>query len=270
MPDAIPHVLTIAGSDSSGGAGIQADVKTLTALGVHAMTAVTAVTAQNSLGVVGSWALPAAAVVAQLDAVLVDGVDAVKTGMLAEAEIVEAVAERLATLEVPIVVDPVGVASRGQRLTAPSAMEAIRTRLLPLATVVTPNLAEVAELTGRQVRGEADLADAARAVWDLGPRWVLVKGGHLDGDPVDVLFDGEQTYRLRGERIDTAHTHGTGCTLASAVAAFLARKWTVPQAVERAKDVVRRAIESGYPIGPGPGVVNPSAARSALDQPVSD
>jgi hydroxymethylpyrimidine/phosphomethylpyrimidine kinase len=252
-----PRVLTIAGSDSGGGAGIQADLKTMLALGVHGMSVVAAVTAQNSVGVQGYWELPPAAVQAQLDSVLDDiGVDAVKTGMLASAGLVELVAEALDGLEAPIVVDPVGVSKHGDALLAADAVAVLRDRLLPLATLVTPNLYEVAQLTGVAVTDEGDLRSAAAAVHALGPQWVLVKGGHLAGDAVDLLFDGTMAQEFRAPRHDSRHTHGTGCTLASAIASWLARGMEVPAAVAAAKDYVTGAIAAGFALGAGIGPVD--------------
>jgi hydroxymethylpyrimidine/phosphomethylpyrimidine kinase len=251
-----PRVLTIAGSDSGGGAGIQADLKTMLALGVHGMSVLAAVTAQNSLGVQGVWELPAEAVDEQLSSVVDDiGVDAVKTGMLASPELVHLVASRLAQLDAPVVVDPVGVSKHGDPLLAPEAVDVIRTRLLPIATVVTPNLPEVALLTGVRVARERDLTRAAEAMHALGPRWVLVKGGHLhDGDEaVDALYDGEHIAFLRAPRIATKHTHGTGCTLASAVASYLALGHDMPEAVKAAKEYVTGAIANAFPLGAGIG-----------------
>lgn len=250
-------VLTIAGSDSGGGAGIQADLKTMLACGVHGMTVITAVTAQNSLGVQGYWELPAEAVRAQLDSVLSDiGVDAVKTGMLASSALVSLVASVLRGLDVPVVVDPVGVSKHGDSLLAPNALDAVRDELLPAATVVTPNLFEVAQLTGVKVDDESGLRRAAEAVHALGPRWVLVKGGHLPGEAVDLLFDGEACFEFRAARYDNRHTHGTGCTLASAIASFLARGMPMPEAVGAAKRYVTGAIEHGFPLGSGIGPVD--------------
>jgi len=247
-------VLAVGGSDSSGGAGIQADLKALHAVGVHACTAVTAVTAQDSTGVRGSWPVPEEALRAQLRAVLDDlGADVVKTGMLPSAASVTAVAEEVGDL--PLVVDPVGVSSTGHELTPPEALAALREVLLPRALVVTPNLAEVAALTGRPVRGADDLEEAALAVLALGPRWVLVTGGHLPGDPVDLLHDGTTAHLLPGRRVDTRHTHGTGCTLAAALAGHLALGADVPTAARRAKDLVTAALERGYPLGAGAGPV---------------
>jgi hydroxymethylpyrimidine/phosphomethylpyrimidine kinase len=252
-----PRVLTVAGSDSGGGAGIQADLKTMLALGVHGMSVIAAVTAQNSLGVQGYWELPPEAVRAQLDSVLSDiGVQAVKTGMLASAALVEAVADVLADVDAPVVVDPVGVSKHGDSLLAGDAVSAMRTALLPVATVVTPNLPEVEQLTGVKVVDERGLREAAEAVKALGPRWVLVKGGHLPGDPVDLLFDGAEEHRFRAPRHDNRHTHGTGCTLASAIASYLALGDDVPGAVAKAKEYVTGAIERGFPLGSGIGPVD--------------
>src|SRR5689334_5222185 len=244
MSQTPPRVLTVAGSDSGGGAGIQADLKTMLALGVHGMSVLTAVTAQNSTGVQGAWELPAAAVRAQYRSVVDDiGVDAVKTGMLASAELVEAVAELLAGTDAPAVVDPVGVSKHGDSLLAASALESVRTRLLPAATVATPNLDEVAQLAGVRVESEGDLRPAAEAVLSYGPKWVLIKGGHLTGDAVDLLTDGSEEHWLRAPRRDNRHTHGTGCTLASAIASELAKGRSVPEAVTVAKEYVTGAIK---------------------------
>lgn len=252
-----PLVLTVAGSDSGGGAGIQADLKTMLALGVHGMSVLTAVTAQNSLGVHGAWELPADAVRAQYRAVVDDiGVRAVKTGMLSSAGLVETVAALLAGTDAPVVIDPVGVSKHGDPLLAASALDAVRTKLLPVATVATPNLDEVAQLTGVRVEGEADLPRAAAALLAYGPRWALIKGGHLEGDAVDLLTDGSEEYWLRAPRHDNRHTHGTGCTLASAIASYLARGRTVPDAVAAAKTYVTGAIAAGFPLGGGIGPVD--------------
>jgi hydroxymethylpyrimidine/phosphomethylpyrimidine kinase len=257
-----PRVLTIAGSDSGGGAGIQADLKTMLALGVHGMSVVTAVTAQNSLGVQGYWELPPEAVTAQLASVLGDiGADAVKTGMLASAAIVTAVCDGLAALAlapapVPVIVDPVAVSKHGDSLLAADAVAAIRDRLLPLATMVTPNLPEAELLSGLPIAGEADMLAAARAIGALGPRWVLVKGGHLPGDPVDLLVGDDDVIRYPGPRIASRHTHGTGCTLASAIAAGLALGADVPGAVAAARAYVTGAIAGGFALGAGIGPVD--------------
>jgi len=251
------RVLSIAGSDSGGGAGIQADLKTILALGGHGMTVVTAVTAQNSLGVQGIWDLPAEAVRTQIASVLDDiGADAVKTGMLSSPELVEVVVEGLRGREVPLVVDPVGVSKHGDPLLTPAAVETLRSLLLPMATVVTPNLDEVRLLTGVDARVEADLPRAADAVLALGPQWVLIKGGHLDADAVDLLTDGTTSVQLRTGRLDNRHTHGTGCTLASAVATGLGQGLDVPTAVRAAKDYVTGALGAGFALGAGIGPVD--------------
>ncbi|MER7762179.1 bifunctional hydroxymethylpyrimidine kinase/phosphomethylpyrimidine kinase [Streptomyces sp. NPDC097619] len=254
-----PLCLTVAGSDSGGGAGIQADLKTMLALGTHGMSVVTAVTAQNSLGVHGVWELPPEAVTAQYRAVVDDiGVRAVKTGMLSSAPLVETVAELLAGTDAPTVVDPVGVSKHGDPLLAASALDAVRTLLLPAATVATPNLDEVAQLTGVRVETEDDMRRAADAVLGFGPRWALIKGGHLKGgtDAVDLLTDGSDPHWLRAPRHDNRHTHGTGCTLAAAVAAGLAHGLAVPEAVTAAKEYVTGAIAAGFALGGGIGPVD--------------
>ncbi|EFH28857.1 MULTISPECIES: bifunctional hydroxymethylpyrimidine kinase/phosphomethylpyrimidine kinase [Streptomyces] len=252
-----PLVLTVAGSDSGGGAGIQADLKTMLALGVHGMSVVTAVTAQNSLGVQGAWELPVAAVRAQYRSVVDDiGVQAVKTGMLASAELVETVAELIGATDAPAVIDPVGVSKHGDSLLAASALDSVRRRLLPVATVATPNLDEVAQLTGVLVESEDQLREAAAAVLSYGPKWALIKGGHLPGDAVDLLTDGSEEHWLRAPRHDNRHTHGTGCTLASAIASHLARGRSVPEAVTAAKEYVTGAIAAGFALGGGIGPVD--------------
>lgn len=252
-----PRVLTVAGSDSGGGAGIQADLKTMLALGTHGMSVLTAVTAQNSLGVQGAWPLPAEAVRVQFRSVADDiGLQAVKTGMLASAELVETVAALLADLRVPVVVDPVGVSKHGDALLSPDALDAVRGLLLPTATVATPNLDEVAQLTGVRVASEADMRPAAAAVLSHGPRWALVKGGHLPGEATDLLTDGDEEHWLRAPRHSNRHTHGTGCTLAAAVAARLALGDPVAEAVRAAKDYVTGAIAAGFALGAGIGPVD--------------
>ncbi len=252
-----PRVLTIAGSDSGGGAGIQADLKTMLALGVHGMTVICAVTAQNSVGVQGYWELPPEAVRAQLDSVLVDiGAQAIKTGMLASPELVATVCDVLADVAAPVVVDPVAVSKHGDSLLSSGTVEIIRDRLLPLATVVTPNLPEAELLTGMRVTGPAQMLEAAKMINAMGPQWVLVKGGHLPGRPVDLLFDGTEVIRFPAERIDSANTHGTGCTFASAIASRLALGDEVPAAVRAAKEYVTGAISAGFPLGSGIGPVD--------------
>ena len=252
-----PCVLTIAGSDSCGGAGIQADLKTMQALGVHGMSVVCAVTAQNSVGVQDFWELPPEAVRAQLESILSDiPVQAIKTGMLASSAIVSVVAGVLAGVRAPLVVDPVAVSKHGHSLLLPGAGDTMRAALLPLATVVTPNLDEAEQLTGIRAADEDGMLAVARIIAGLGPRWVLVKGGHLAADPVDLLFDGTRTWRFAGERIATPHTHGTGCTLASAIASYLALGADVPEAVAQARVYLIGAIRGGFPLGQGIGPVD--------------
>jgi hydroxymethylpyrimidine/phosphomethylpyrimidine kinase len=257
MSQTPPRVLAIAGSDSGGGAGIQADLKTMLALGVHGMTAICAVTAQNSVGVQGYWELSPDAVLAQLDSVLGDiGAQAIKTGMLASAQIVRIVSGRLADVDAPVVVDPVAVSKHGDSLLSKGTLEALRSELLPLATVVTPNLFEAGLLTGLSITDEAGMLAAARQIAASGPRWVLVKGGHLPGNPVDLLVGDGRVIRFAGHRIASRHTHGTGCTLASAIASHLALGADVPAAVESARHYVLGAIEGGFPLGAGIGPVD--------------
>ncbi len=250
--------LTIAGSDSGGGAGIQADLRTFAAHGLHGASAITAVTAQNTVAVADYVALEPRMVVAQIDAVASDmPVAAVKTGMLATGPIAEAVAGALARWGLPhLVVDPVMVAKSGDRLLDPAAEAAYRERLFPLAEVVTPNLAEAEALLRRPVRSVAAMAQAARDLHALGPRAVLVKGGHLEGDPIDVFFDGRRLEELRAPRIDTRHTHGTGCTLSAAIAARLALGADALDAARGAKAYLTEAIRGAYALGAGAGPVD--------------
>ena len=258
------RVLTIAGTDSGGGAGIPADLKAMTALGTHGMCVVAAVTAQNSLGVQGYWELPTEAIRAQFRSVVDDiGVDAVKTGMLASASIVGTVADLLDTVPaapggrpVPVVVDPVAMSKHGDPLLDPDAIGAVRDRMLPRATVVTPNIPEAAMLTGRPADGP--VADLAAAMVDLGAAWVLVKGGHRTGDADDVLVSATgERHVYRAPRADNLHTHGTGCTMASLIAAGLGQGLEVPAAVGLAKRFMIGAIPAGFRLGAGIGPVDP-------------
>jgi len=255
-----PVTLTIAGSDPSGGAGIQADLKTFAAFGVYGAAVVTALTAQNTRGVRAVMEVPASFVAQQLDAVLDDlDVAAAKTGMLASRAIVEVVAERLRARPVPfLVVDPVMVATSGDRLLAADAVEALRERLLPLAALITPNLREAEILLGRAIATPAEMQDAARALVGLGPRAALVKGGDrrasdgtLTPDALDVLFDGTCVQELSAPRVGSRATHGTGCTLSAAVTAAVARGRPLADAVRAAKDYVWRAIERAPGLGAG-------------------
>jgi len=251
-------VLIIAGSDSSAGAGIQADLKTCAALGVYGTTAITALTAQNTTGLSAIHEVPPEFVAAQIDAVVEDiRPDAVKTGMLATAGIIEVVAAKIKEHALPfVVVDPVMVAKSGDRLLREDAVFALR-KLLPLADVLTPNIPETGDLLGYPVRTDEEIRKAARELQSLGPRNVVVKGGHRDGHTaVDILFDGRDFHEFASPRIKTQSTHGTGCTLASAVAAYLARQETVPEAVQHAKDYLTQALLHAEPIGHGHGPVD--------------
>ncbi|MGB9736869.1 bifunctional hydroxymethylpyrimidine kinase/phosphomethylpyrimidine kinase [Chloroflexus sp.] len=258
----LPRCLTIAGSDSGGGAGIQADLKAFAALGVYGMSALTAVTAQNTIGVQAVFELPAVLVAQQIDSVVTDiGVDAVKTGMLANAEIIAVVAEKARTYRWPyLVVDPVMVAKSGDLLLRPEARTALISLLFPLATIVTPNLPEAKALTGLNITSVAEMEQAAQQIHALGPRWVLVKGGHLADDSVDVLYDGHGYRYFSSSRIETRHTHGTGCTFASAIAAGLAKGLSVPEAVQAAKDYITLALQHAPGLGQGHGPVHHFAA----------
>ena len=257
--------MTIAGSDSGGGAGIQADLKTFTALGVFGMTAITAVTVQNTKGVSGYEEVSPETVGAQIRAVATDiGVDAAKTGMLASAAIVEAVADAVRETRIDrLVVDPVFVSKHGHPLLQEDAVAALRDLIVPLATVITPNLPEAAGLAGFPVQDREDMERAARAIAHLGARSVLVKGGHLEeGRAADLFFDGSHVEWLEAERIDTPHTHGTGCVLSAAITAHLARGDEVTDAVTKGKAFVTEAIRGALAIGEGIGPVNPlSSAR---------
>ncbi|MGQ9613190.1 bifunctional hydroxymethylpyrimidine kinase/phosphomethylpyrimidine kinase [Chloroflexus sp.] len=258
----LPRCLTIAGSDSGGGAGIQADLKAFAALGAYGMSVLTAVTAQNTVGVQGVVELPAAFVGQQIDSVVTDiGVDAVKTGMLANADIIAVVTEKAQAYQWPyLVVDPVMVAKSGHPLLHPDAQQALISMLLPLATIVTPNLPEARALTGFSITTIAEMEQAAQMIHAMGPRWVLVKGGHLEGDSVDVLFDGVQYQYFTAPRIATRHTHGTGCTFASAIAAGLAKGLSVPDAVAQAKEYITTALRHAPGLGQGHGPVHHFAA----------
>jgi hydroxymethylpyrimidine kinase / phosphomethylpyrimidine kinase / thiamine-phosphate diphosphorylase len=255
------RILTIAGSDSGGGAGIQADLKAIAVLGGYGMSVLTALTAQNTTGVQGIFEIPVSFVEKQIDSVLSDiGADAVKTGMLSNAGIVEVVSKKIRSYAVKkVVVDPVMVAKSGDSLLKEEAREALIRRLLPLATVVTPNLPEASSLVGFRVKSMEDMKKAAFQIYGMGPRNVVVKGGHLRGLAIDLLYDGKKYYELEGPRIETKNTHGTGCTFASAVATLLARGDTVPEAVRKAKTFITLAIASSLSLGKGVGPTNPFA-----------
>lgn len=258
------RVMTIAGSDSGGGAGIQADMRTFAMLGIHGLVALTAVTVQNSVGVKGFHEIPLDIVAGQIEAVTSDiGAQAAKTGMLASSEIIETIAETWVAQgldgTVPLVVDPVCASMHGDPLLHPSALDAVKHTLFPLATLVTPNLDEVRLITGIDVVDADTQRAAARALHDLGPRWTLVKGGHLRGSShsPDLLFDGAAFHEFDSARIDTGHDHGAGDTLAAAIASALAHGYSVPDAVAFGKRWVTECLRAAYPLGHGHGPVSP-------------
>jgi|SRR5579872_1923071 len=250
--------MTIAGSDSGGGAGIQADLKTFQALGVYGASTLTAITAQNTMGVTAVHEIPTGIIGAQIDAVVSDiGVDAAKTGMLSSAEIIRTVADRVRRWRLErLVVDPVMVAKSGDRLLREDAVQALIETLLPLAMVLTPNIPEAEVLVGHRLEGDAAIREAARVIVGLGARAVVLEGGHRDGErSVDVLFDGQSFSEFGSERFDTPNTHGTGCTFSAAIAAGLARGFSVAEAVGDAKRYVSEAIRQSAPLGAGHGPV---------------
>ncbi|KUI10169.1 hydroxymethylpyrimidine/phosphomethylpyrimidine kinase [Mycolicibacterium acapulense] len=257
------RVMTIAGSDSGGGAGIQADMRTFALLGVHSLVAVTAVTVQNSVGVKGFHEVPLDVIAGQIEAVASDiGVQAAKTGMLASSEIIDTVAETWRAQgmagSVPLVVDPVCASMHGDPLLHPSALDSLRAQLFPLATLVTPNLDEVRLLTDIEVIDPSSQREAARALHALGPQWALVKGGHLraSAQSPDLLFDGTEFHEFDATRIDTGHDHGAGDTLAAAIASALAHGYSVPDAVAFGKRWVTECLRAAYPLGRGHGPVS--------------
>lgn len=257
------RVMTIAGSDSGGGAGIQADMRTFALLGVHSLVTVTAVTVQNSVGVKGFHEIPLDIIAGQIDAVASDiGVQAAKTGMLASSDIIDTVADAWQRQglagTVPLVVDPVCASMHGDPLLHPSALDSLRTQLFPLSTLVTPNLDEVRLLVGIDVVDDATQREAARALQALGPQWALVKGGHLraSAQSLDLLFDGTEFHEFDTTRIDTGHDHGAGDTLAAAVASALAHGYSVPDAVAFGKRWVTECLRAAYPLGHGHGPVS--------------
>jgi len=255
------RILTIAGSDSGGGAGIQADLKAITLLGGFGMSVITALTAQNTLGVHGIHEIPPSFVEKQMEVVLSDiGADAIKTGMLAHSEIIRVVARKIRQYGLKyVVVDPVMVAKSGDSLLRKDAQEALIRKLIPLAWIVTPNLPEASVLAGFKVTSVEEMRKAARRIHQLGAKHVVVKGGHLKGRAVDLLYDGKRFEEIVAPRIKTKNTHGTGCTFASAIATLLARGDTVHEAVRKAKTFITMAIQSGLSLGKGTGPTNPSA-----------
>lgn len=255
-------VLIIAGFDPGAGAGLQQDLKVATLLGIYGLTVVTALTVQNSLGVQAVHPVAPEVVDAQLETIFSDfPVAAVKVGMLGSGEIARVVARRLKQHQPQyLVVDPVLAASSGAALLDPAGIQALKEEIFPITYLLTPNAPEAALLTGLEVGNPADLEDAARRLQKLGPRWVLAKGGHLPGEPVDVLTDGTNAYHLSGPRLAAPHSHGSGCALASACAAYLARGLSLPEAVNQARTLVAQALRWGLPLGSGRGPVNPYAS----------
>ena len=252
------RVLTIAGSDSGGGAGIQADIKTITLLGGYAMSVVTALTAQNTKEVRAIHALPPAFIEQQLDTVLSDiGADAAKTGMLFNAPTIEAVADRLSAHGMKkIVVDPVMVAKGGNTLLVDEARGTLVKCLIPMAMLVTPNIPEAEVLSNKSISTEKDIYEAARIIKAMGPKYVLIKGGHFEGPANDILYDGKDFFEFSRKRVHTPHTHGTGCAYSAAIATYLAMDLEIQQAVERAKDFIHTAIRCAVPLGMGHGPTN--------------
>lgn len=252
------HVLTIAGSDTCGGAGIQADIKTFSALGTYGMSVITAVTVQNTQGVFGCQDITPDIIKAQIDAIFTDiEVSAVKIGMVSQIETIKAISEKLKQYQPQnVVLDPVMISKSGFDLMQPNAKETLIKELIPLAFVVTPNLPEAEVITGISIKNLKDMEKAAQIIHNMGTKNVLIKGGHLQQDATDILFDGKQYYYMKGERIHTKNTHGTGCTLSSAIAANLAKGQTIQQSVKNAKDYITIAIEHALDIGKGVGPTN--------------
>jgi hydroxymethylpyrimidine/phosphomethylpyrimidine kinase len=252
--------LTIAGSDSGGGAGIQADLKTFTAFGVFGMSAITALTAQNTVGVQGIFEVTPEFIMEQIKSIMSDiGTDAAKTGMLANEVIVNTVAEAIEQFHIPnVVVDPVMIAKSGDPLLSESARQTIKQRLIPLATVVTPNLFEAEAMLNMKIRTIEDMKTAARELKKTGCKWIVIKGGHLQNEKeaVDVVFEGQNFYVLKTPRFETKNTHGTGCTFSSAIAAGLAKGYEPLKAIEQAKQYITEAIKQSFPIGSGHGPTN--------------
>lgn len=257
----VPRVLTVAGSDSGGGAGIQADLKTIALLGGYGMSVITALTAQNTQGIASILEVAPEFVAEQMEAVLSDiGVDALKTGMLGNAEIIKIVCRKIRKYGLRcVVVDPVMVAKSGTKLIQPEAIETLKKELLPLARMVTPNIPEAEVLTGKKIKSVKAMQEAARLIRQMGAQSVLLKGGHLTGPPLDIFFDGKEFYEFSAERIVTPHTHGTGCTLSASIATELAKGASTLEAVSKAKALINAAIKFALPLGRGRGPVNPYA-----------
>ena len=254
----VKKILSIAGSDSGAGAGIQADLKTFAALGAYGTSVITAVTAQNTLGVTDLQPVPASNVSNQIDAVLSDiGTDAIKTGMLANQEIIDAVVSTLSKYDLPkLVVDPVMISSTGSRLITEDAVESLRTKLLPIADVITPNISEAEALLGTTIETMDELRQSARLIMKLGPKAVVITGGFQSGPATDLVYDGTEYKAFTGSRINTNSTHGTGCTFAAALAVSLAEEIDLFEAVSKAKSFVQLAIRKAYSVGSGKGPVD--------------
>ena len=268
-------ILTIAGSDSCAGAGIQADIKTIQALGAYALSVITAVTAQNTRQVTAVQEIEALVIEKQLEAIFSDiRLDGIKIGMLGSAGTVQAVSNFLASFfqagafrekqlknSLPLVVDPVMIAKSGDRLLEEEAVESLKKNLLPLASVITPNLMEAGALLGRDISSLEGMKEAARELLEFGCPWAIVKGGHLKGEPVDVLANKDSLYLLRGQRVDTACNHGTGCTFSAALATLMGQGFAVPAAAKRAKAYVEYCLQHGFAIGEGVGIPHHFAAQ---------
>lgn len=258
MMKPVPRAMTIAGSDSGGGAGIQADLKTFAALGVYGTSAITAVTSQNTQKVSDVLELPTSLIESQIDAIISDiGTDVVKTGMLSSADVIKTVARKIREHGLRrLVVDPVMVAKGGDRLLQEDATDTLKAQLIPLATVVTPNIPEAEVLVGYKIESLEDARRAAKDIVSMGAQNAVVKGGHLGGPPTDILYDGDEYRAFTARRIDTTSTHGTGCTFASAIAAGLAKGLNLRDAVGQAKQYVTGAINHAFPMGGGHGPLN--------------
>jgi hydroxymethylpyrimidine/phosphomethylpyrimidine kinase len=254
----VPKAMTIAGSDSGGGAGIQADLKTFAALDVYGTSVVAAVTAQNTVGVIAIAEVPEEVIAAQIDCVLEDiGTDAIKTGMLSSSSIISVVAERIEAWGISnLVVDPVMVAKSGDFLLHQEAVDSLKTVLTPLAMVITPNIPEAEVLSGVKITDDETAIEAARVIHSLGAKYVIIKGGHRDGPPIDLVFDGSGTVQVEAERVDTTNTHGTGCTFSAAIAAGLAKGESPLEAIKHAKAYLTSALRESYSIGAGHSPVN--------------
>jgi len=254
----IPKAMTIAGSDSGGGAGIQADLKTFSALGVYGASSITAVTVQNTVGVFGVHEIPTEIIAGQIDAVLSDiNINCIKIGMLSSSTIIECVADSLLNHQVSwLVVDPVMVAKSGDSLLRKDALDALKSTLIPMASVITPNIPEAETLTGMTISNGTDVKECAKRIVELGAKAVVIKGGHLEGPATDVLYDGYTFDEFTSPRIPSNNTHGTGCTFASAITAGVAKDLTLVDSVAQAKEFVTEAIRSSYDIGSGHGPLN--------------